>query len=78
MPVRSRERSIGYNDLLHYYKQDKKYEKITNGSKVKWLYLKNNQFGLNVIGYKGYEDALEILNFIRDFINPSKLYKQEI
>jgi DNA polymerase elongation subunit (family B) len=70
--------SIAYNDLLHYYKQDKKYEKITNGSKVKWLYLKDNQFGLNVIAYKGYEDPPEIMNFIRDFINPSKLYKQAL
>ena len=68
--------SINHNDLLHFYKQDKKYEKITNGSKVKWLYLKDNPLGLNVIAYKGYEDPPEIMKFIRDFINPSKLYKQ--
>jgi len=70
--------SIAYNDLLHFYKQDKKYEKITNGSKVKWLYLKDNPLGLNVIAYKGYEDPPEIMKFIRDFINPSKLYRQAL
>ena len=45
---------------------------------MKWVYLKNNSLGLNVIVYKGYEDPLEILNFIRDNINPSKLYKQRL
>ena len=70
--------SIAYNDLLHFYKQDKKYEKITNGSKVKWLYLKDNPLGLNVIAYKGYEDPPEIMKFIRDFINPSKLYRKAL
>ena len=70
--------SIAYNDLLRYYNQHKKYEKITNGSKVKWLYLKNNPFGLNTIAYKGYEDPPEIMKFIRDFINPNKLYKQAL
>ena len=70
--------AIAYNDLLRYYKQDKKYEKITNGSKIKWMYLKNNNFGLKVLAYKGYEDPPEIMKFIRDNINPSKLYKQAL
>ena len=43
---------------------------------MKWVYLKNNSLGLDTVAYKGYEDPLEILNFIRDNINPSKLYKQ--
>ena len=70
--------AIAYNDLLKYYKQDKRYEKISNGSKIKWLYLKNNPFGLNIVAYKGYEDPPEIMKFIKDFINPSKLYKQAL
>ena len=70
--------AIAYNDLLRYYKQDKRYEKITNGSKIKWMYLKNNNFGLKVLAYKGYEDPPEIMKFIRDNINPNKLYKQAL
>ena len=70
--------AIAYNDLLKYYNQDKRYEKISNGSKIKWVYLKNNNLGLNTVAYKGYEDPPEIMKFIRDNINPSKLYKQAL
>jgi len=70
--------AIAYNDLLKHYNQDKRYEKIFDGSKVKWVYLKNNNLGLNTVAYKGYEDPPEILKFIRDNINPSKLYKQAL
>jgi DNA polymerase elongation subunit (family B) len=70
--------AIAYNDLLKHYNQDKRYEKIFDGSKVKWVYLKNNNLGLDTVAYKGYEDPPEILKFIRDNINPSKLYKQAL
>ena len=70
--------AIAYNDLLGYYNQDKRYEKIANGSKIKWLYLKNNNLGLDTVAFKGYEDPPEIMKFIRDNINPSKLYKQAL
>ena len=70
--------AIAYNDLLEYYNQDKRYEKIANGSKIKWLYLKNNNLGLDTVAFKGYEDPPEIMKFIRDNINPSKLYKQAL
>ena len=70
--------AIAYNDLLKHYNQDKRYEKISNGSKVKWVYLKNNNLGLNTVAYKGYEDPPEIVKFIRDNINPNKLYKQAL
>ena len=70
--------AIAYNDLLIHYNQDKRYEKISNGSKVKWVYLKTNSLGLNTVAYKGYEDPPEIMKFIRDNINPSKLYRQAL
>ena len=42
------------------------------------MYLKNNSLGLDTVAYKGYEDPPEIMKFIRDNINPSKLYKQAL
>jgi len=42
------------------------------------VYLKNNNLGLNTVAYNGYEDPPEIMKFIRDNINPNKLYKQAL
>ena len=70
--------AIAYNDLLKYYKRENKYAYIQNGEKIKWVYLKQNSFGLNVIAYKGYEDPPEILQFIRDNIDHNKMYEQSL
>jgi len=70
--------SIIYNDFLKYNKLLNKYNLIANGEKIKWIYLKQNPLGLKTIAYKGYEDPPEILDFIRQFINPNKLYKQAL
>jgi hypothetical protein len=70
--------SIFYNDLLKYLKVSKRYSKIFDGEKIKWVYLKTNPIGLETIAYKGHEDPPEVLNFIRQYINPEKLYKQAL
>ena len=70
--------AIAYNDLLKYYKRENKYAYIQNGEKIKWVYLKQNSFGLNVVAFKGYEDPPEILQFIRDNIDPNKMYDQSL
>ena len=62
--------------MLEYYNQDKRYEKIANGSKIKWLYLKNNNLGLDTVAYKGYEDPPEIMKFIRETMDIDKIYDQ--
>ena len=64
--------------MLKYYKINKKYAPIHNGEKIKWIYLKNNPIGLETVAYKGYEDPPEVLDFIRQYINPEKLYKQAL
>ena len=70
--------AIFYNDLLKHLKVSKRYSEIFDGEKIMWVYLKPNPIGLQTIAYKGYEDPPEVLDFIRQFINPSKLYKQAL
>ena len=70
--------AINHNDLLKYYKQDKKYEFIKNGSKIKWVYLKENNLGMDVLAYKGYEDPPEIIKFIKENIHHKKIYDQAL
>ncbi len=70
--------ALYYNDFLKYNKISRQYSEIHNGDKIKWVYLKQNPLGLNTIAYKGYEDPREVLDFIRQYINPEKLYKQAL
>jgi len=70
--------ALYYNDFLKYNKISRQYSGISNGEKIKWVYLKQNPLGLNTIAYKGYEDPVEILDFIRQYIHPNKLYKQAL
>jgi len=70
--------ALHYNDFLKYNKISKQYSVISNGEKIKWVYLKQNPLGLNTIAYKGYEDPPEVLEFIRQYINHEKIYKQAL
>ena len=70
--------ALAYNDLLKYYNREKKYTFIQNGDKIKWVYLKKNSLGLDVVAYKGYEDPIEILNFIGENIDFEKMYTQAL
>ena len=70
--------ALYYNDFLKYKKISRQYSRIFNGEKIKWVYLKQNPLGLNTIAYKGYEDPPEVLEFIRQYINHEKIYKQAL
>ena len=70
--------ALYYNDFLKHNKISRQYSGMHNGDKIKWVYLKQNPLGLNTIAYKGYEDPIEVLDFIRQYINPEKLYKQAL
>ena len=66
--------SIKYNDLLEHFKLNS-VEPIRNHSKIKWVYLKSNSYGLETIAFKGYEDPDEIMDFISEHIDYDRLYK---
>jgi len=68
--------SINYNSLIDYWYEGKRYEKIGNGNKIKWVYLKENEFGFDSIAYKGYEDPPQILELIKNYIDHNKMYEQ--
>ena len=68
--------AINYNSLLQHWYEGRKYEKISNGTKIKWVYLKDNEFGFDTIAYKGYEDPPQILELIKNKIDHNKMYEQ--
>jgi len=68
--------AITYNDLIGHFGLTKKYEKITSSEKIRWVYLKQNELGLESCAYKGYEDPPQIIDFIKKHINYKKMYTQ--
>jgi len=68
--------AINYNSLIDHWYEGKKYEKISNGTKIKWVYLKENTFGFDAIAFKGHEDPREILELIKNHIDHKKMYEQ--
>ena len=68
--------AINYNSLLQHWYEGRKYEKISNGTKIKWVYLKDNEFGFETIAYKGYEDPPQILELIKNKIDHNKMFEQ--
>ena len=68
--------AINYNSLLEYWFEGRKYEKIGNGNKIKWVYLKENEFGFDTIAYKGWEDPPQILDFIKKYIDHNRMFEQ--
>ena len=68
--------AINYNSLIDHWYEGKRYEKISNGTKIRWVYLKENTFGFDAIAFKGHEDPKEILELIKNHIDHNKMYEQ--
>ena len=66
--------SIYYNDLLRFKELDKKYPRFQIGDKMFIAYLKENPFGIEVIGFNGYNDPPEIMEFIQKYIDRDGLF----
>ena len=49
---------------------------ISESEKIKWVYLKQNELGLESCGYKGYEDPPQIVEFMKKNIDYKKMYAQ--
>ncbi len=65
--------SIIYNDLLKHYHATN-HELIKNASKIRWVYLKDNPFNIDVVAFKGYDDPKEIIDFINRYIDRDKIF----
>jgi DNA polymerase elongation subunit (family B) len=66
--------AMAYNDILK--KGNKvQFEPITNGSKVKYIYLKQNPLGIESCAIRGFDDPEEIVNFIKQYIDYEKIFE---
>jgi DNA polymerase elongation subunit (family B) len=66
--------AIRYNDLLTFKGLDKQYSKFQIGDKMLIAYLKDNPFKIDCIGFNGYNDPKEIIDFIEKYIDRGLLF----
>jgi DNA polymerase elongation subunit (family B) len=70
--------SIAYNQLIKHFGLDKQYEPLKDGDKIKWVYLKQNPYGLDGIAMNGYNDPPEIMEIINTYIDHNKIFEREL
>ncbi len=66
--------AIYYNDILRFKKLDKKYPTFQIGDKMFIAYLKDNPYRIDVVGFNGYNDPPEILEFVEKYIDRDGLF----
>ena len=70
--------SIAYNQLLKHYGVEKQFAPLKDGDKIKWVYLTQNPFGLDAVGFNGYNDPPQIIEFMQTYINYDKIFEREL
>jgi DNA polymerase elongation subunit (family B) len=70
--------AIVYNRLLEYFKIDNRYERITDGEKIKYVMLKPNNLQIDSLAIKGYQDPPQIIEMIKEHIDTNALFENEL
>jgi len=71
--------ALHYNDLLEKFGLTKIIPPIFHGQKIKWVYLKQNEYGIECLAMKADgTDPDQIMNFIEKYIDRDTMYEQEL
>lgn len=71
--------ALMYNDLLIQWKLTKHVPPIFNGQKIKWLYIKDNEYGVDAIALKADgTDPKPIIEFVEKYIDRNAMYEREL
>jgi len=70
--------AIIYNRLLVHFGIDDRYEPISDGEKIKYVYLKKNPLQIEAVAVKGYQDPPQITDFIQQYIDTDALFDNEL
>ena len=65
--------SMAYNDILKKGNMVQ-FEPITNGSKVKYIYLTQKPLNIDALAIRGFEDPEEVLKFIKQYVDYEKVF----
>lgn len=71
--------ALMYNDLLEKWGLTKHVQPIFNGQKIKWVYIRANEYGIDALAMKADgNDPKEMLEFIEKYIDRKAMYDQEL
>ena len=70
--------AIAYNQLLTHFGLENQYEPLKDGDKIKWVYLKQNPYGLDAVAMNGYNDPKEIMDLVTTYIDYDKIFEREL
>ena len=63
---------------MAHYKCPYKFLPFKDGDKLKWVYLKDNPFGIDTIAFRGDSDPKEIKEFIATYIDRDYMFTSEL
>jgi DNA polymerase elongation subunit (family B) len=66
---------IRHNDLVRFWGLSGKHSLITQGEKVKWIYLKPNPYQIDAIAFLDYDLADKIRDFIEMYADREKIFE---
>ena len=71
--------ALAYNDLLVKWNLVKTVPKILHGQKIKWVYMKQNEYGIEGLAMKADgTDPDQIMEFILKYVDREAMYEQEL
>jgi hypothetical protein len=66
---------IIYNDLLRFWKLHKNHSSISQGDKIKWIYLKQNPYQVDAIAFLDWDLPEKMRTFIEQYADRKKIFE---
>tara|TARA_R110000803_G_scaffold72118_1_gene135636 strand:- start:765 stop:3392 length:2628 start_codon:yes stop_codon:yes gene_type:complete len=66
--------AVRYNDLLKFKRLDTTHTQIVEGDKIKWVYLKDNPYKIDTIGFLDYDLPDKIREFIEVYVDRPRAF----
>ena len=67
--------AIKYNDLLTFWGLDKQHSRITQGDKIKWIYLKNNPYKIEALAFLDFDMPEKISKLLQQYADKNKSFE---
>ena len=66
--------AVRYNDFLKFKGLDKQHSQIVQGDKIKWVYLKDNPYKIDTMGFLDFDFPEGIRTFVETYIDRDKAF----